>query len=326
MVYATAPTSTSSAPAPALAATVLVPSYQRPDELRRCLQALCELDTRPNQVVIVAREHDVPTQEVARAFASQLPVEVVLVRRAGLAQALNAGFDAVRGDVVATTDDDARPHKDWLTRILAHYAANPRVGGVGGRDRVHERGLPPPEGTRQLVGRVQWFGRIVGNHDLGTGGPRAVDILKGVNMSYRRDALGALRVDERLRGTGAQTSNELSLCLPLRERGWTLIYDPRILVEHYPAARAHDDQRDSYNREVTTNAAYNLLWLTQLHLRGWPRLATRVWLTVVGTPDTPGIVNFLRLALRRAPNCRARYAASRAGRAAAIDALRALSS
>ncbi len=327
MASAPAPASASDASgasaASTLRATVLVPSYRRPDELRRCLDALCAQDTPAAQVVIIARAEDVATHAAARAFIPRLALELVLVRAPGLAHAMNAGLDAARGDIVAVTDDDALPHADWLTRILAHYAANPAVGGVGGRDRVHEGGLPAPDGTRQLVGRVQWFGRIVGNHDLGIGGARAVDILKGVNMSYRRSALGDLRVDERLRGSGAQVSNELSLCLPLRARGWTLIYDPRILVDHYPAARASDDPRGSYNCEATSNAAYNLLWLTQLHLRGWRRLATRAWLTAVGTPDIPGFVNFVRLALRRAPNCRARFAASRAGREAAIEALRA---
>ncbi len=253
---------------------------------------------------------------------SRLPLELVLVSAPGLSHALNAGLNVARGDVIAITDDDARPHTDWLTRILAHYAADPKVGGVGGRDRVHENGLAPPEGTRHLVGRVQWFGRIVGNHDLGAGEARAVDILKGVNMSYRRRALGSLRVDEQLRGTGAQVSNELSICLPLRASGWTLIYDPRIIVEHFPAPRADNDQRGTYSHEATANAAHNLLWLTQVHLRGWRRLATRIWLTVVGTPDIPGVVNFIRLAVRGTPHCRARYAASRAGRAMAIASLR----
>lgn len=40
---------------------------------------------------------------------------------------------------------------------------------------------------------VQWFGRVIGNHHLGTGGVREVDILKGVNMSFRQTAPGFLQ-------------------------------------------------------------------------------------------------------------------------------------
>jgi hypothetical protein len=45
---------------------------------------------------------------------------------------------------------------------------------------------------------------LIGNHHLGVGEPREVDVLKGVNMSYRRTAIADIHFDERMRGTGAQ--------------------------------------------------------------------------------------------------------------------------
>jgi hypothetical protein len=47
------------------------------------------------------------------------------------------------------------------------------------------------------VGRVGRWGKLVGNHHLGTGSARSVMVLKAVNMAFRREALA---VPEQLRG------------------------------------------------------------------------------------------------------------------------------
>jgi len=44
--------------------------------------------------------------------------------------AMAAGVERAEGDVIAFTDDDAVPRRDWLTRIASHFE-DPRVGGVG---------------------------------------------------------------------------------------------------------------------------------------------------------------------------------------------------
>jgi len=51
------------------------------------------------------------------------------------------------------------------------------VGGVGGRDWVYH-GTQLEDGARKVIGRVHWFGRVIGNHHLGVGEPREVDVLK----------------------------------------------------------------------------------------------------------------------------------------------------
>jgi len=110
--------------------------------------------------------------------------------------ALNTGLDAA-GDIIAITDDDAAPH-DWLAHIETHFLSDSCVGGVGGRDWVyprHSAGRWRTQGDRS----VHWFGRVIGNHHLGVGEPREVDVLKGVNMNYRRAAIANLRFDQRLR-------------------------------------------------------------------------------------------------------------------------------
>lgn len=216
----------------------LICSYRRPDSLLRALDAVERQSRGPDQVVVVIRDED-PASAAALAGRSVggVPVDVVVVSEPGTVHALNAGLDASRCDVVAITDDDTAPWPTWLERLLGHFRSDPGVGGVGGRDWMHEDGTRE-EGVREPVGKVQWFGRIIGNHHLGAGEARPVDVLKGANMSYRMEAIRTIRFDRRLRGRGAQPAEDVTFSMAVRKAGWTLLYDPAAAVEHYSGERS----------------------------------------------------------------------------------------
>jgi cellulose synthase/poly-beta-1,6-N-acetylglucosamine synthase-like glycosyltransferase len=298
---------------------VVVPTYRRPRDLRRCLDALGRQTREPDRIVVVVRAGDAESEVVAREAAlapGAPPVDTVAVSAAGQVAALNAGVEAVGGaDVIAITDDDACPRPDWLERIAGHFAADPRVGAVGGRDVVHADG-GVVEACKDVVGKVQWFGRVIGDHHLGTGGPRDVDVLKGANLSLRREALGeGIRFDRRLHGRGAQVCNDLMLSLRLRREGWRLIYDPDVLVDHFPAQRHDADQRAVVSPVALRDAAHNETLALLEHLPAPTRAAFAVWAVACGTRAVPGLLQAARLRGQGAPDVPARLAASLRGRA-----------
>jgi glycosyltransferase involved in cell wall biosynthesis len=119
--------------------TVIVPTYKRPDDLRRCLDALKQQTKAPARVVVVRRDVDAATVAMLTAYdAASLPMVIRVVTAPGVVAALNEGLEAATGDIVAMTDDDAAPHPDWLERIAGHFLVNARVGGVGGRDHIFQ--------------------------------------------------------------------------------------------------------------------------------------------------------------------------------------------
>lgn len=273
--------------------SVLVPTFHRPDDLRRCLTALSRQRRPADQVVVVVREDDLPTRQVVAALgALQLPLTVIMVRQPGVIHAMACGLTAVPGDIVAITDDDAAPHVDWLERIERVFLAAPKVGGVGGRDVIGGRALDPTQ-LRSAVGRVQWFGRVIGNHHLGCGPPRPVHVLKGVNCAYRVDAIRQVGFDLRLRGIGAQNHFELDIGLGLVQRGWTLIYDPGILVDHFPAPRHDYDQRNQFNPLALTNEVHNETMVLLRHLPPLRRAVYVAWFLACGTRAYPGLLCWL---------------------------------
>ena len=217
--------------------SVVIPTYCRPKDLQHCLDALKKQARAPDEVLVVVRDNDAKTWAMLEDISlGHLTLRAVAVTTPGYAAALNAGLDATRGDIITFTDDDTAPRPDWLARIENHFQADPRVGRVGGRDWVREGDWVHDE-ARVVVGKVQWFGRMVDNHHLGVGRPREVDTLKGANMSFRRAAVEGIRFDERLRGTGAQPRADYAFCLVVKRAGWRLIYDPAVAVDHYPAPR-----------------------------------------------------------------------------------------
>lgn len=301
---------------------VIVPTYRRPDELSRCLKAIaCQL-RRPDQFVVVVREEDEPTRAVVQhADPDGSWLSVVGVRTGGVVAALNAGLAAIDADIVAFTDDDAAPRPDWLLQIAACFAADPRLGGVGGRDWVRHHGRVE-DGARTVVGRITWFGRCIGHHHLGVGPCREVDMLKGVNMSFRSQALEGVSFDTRLRGMGAQVWNELGVSLAVKRRGWRLVYDPQIAVDHYPATRHDEDQRDTFSTEAVRNAAFNETLLLCEHFPPWRRLVYIVWAFVIGHRASPGLLQWLRLRFMEPRTATARFRASWTARVQALRATR----
>lgn len=275
--------------------TVLVPTYRRPLDLSRCLLAL-QAQTKPvDQVIVVVRDTDTQTWQFLGGFyAERLPLHIVPVTEPGVVAALNAGLKVVIGDIVSITDDDAAPHSDWLEKINAHFIADPTIGGVGGRDWVHY-GEKIEDGQQPIVGKLQWFGRVIGNHHLGVGAPREVDVLKGVNMSFRTQAIGKLTFDQRMRGTGAQVHFEMAFTLTLKRAGWKMIYDPLVAVDHYPAQRFDEDQRHKFNEMALINLVHNETLVLLEHLPRSRHFVFWLWALLVGTRDSLGLIQWLRL-------------------------------
>ena len=294
--------------------SVVIPTYGRPQSLGRTLDALARQQRRAEETIVVARAQDTASQEAARAHP--LGARVVLVERAGVVAAMNAGIAATSGEVVALTDDDAEPHADWLARIERSYEQGPReLAAVGGRDWVYIRGRLW-DGAEQVVGRVGWCGRVTGNHHLGVGPARDVDVLKGVNLSVRGELLREIAIDERLRGVGTEHHWELALCLALRARGLRVLYDPQIAVDHHSLPRVEDSRQ--FSAAEVSDAAHNMTLALLEFLPPWRRAAYVVWAAAVGISPAPGIAQLLRSPPRRRGQALASFLGAQRGLAAGV--------
>ena len=274
--------------------TVIVPTYKRPKDLKRCLDGL-KLQTRSvDELIVTVRDIDDRTWSFFETYDYNiLPLKTIKIKVPGVVAAMNSGLDVATGDIIAFTDDDAVPRKDWLEKIESHFLTNNAVGAVGGRDDMYD-GNKLITGEKRIVGKIQWFGRSIGNHHLGIGNFREVDVLKGVNMSFRSTAIANMKFDERLLGNGAQVHFEILFCTLLKRNKWKLIYDPEILVDHFRAQRFDEDKRQDFNEIAWSNKVHNETVAIMEFLHPSRRIIYIIWFVLIGTRQARGIIQLLR--------------------------------
>jgi glycosyltransferase involved in cell wall biosynthesis len=138
----------------------VIASHRRPESIRACLRGLAEQDypTDRFDVVVVDDESPVPLASIVEGVEPTLRVRVHRQRNAGPAVARNAGARHATGDLVAFTDDDCIPARDWLGRLAEVLLARPEAL-VGGTVRNRLEDDPYAEATHRLIAFLdEWYG------------------------------------------------------------------------------------------------------------------------------------------------------------------------
>ena len=251
--------------------SVIVPTYHRPEYLKRCLKALTGQTKKSNEVIVVTRKTDSDSKQIITHLQNQEEASVlksIVISRSGKSAAINSALEVATGDIICFTDDDAEPHPDWIEKIVRHFE-NSTVAGVGGRDIIIKNGKCI-QGKCKVVGQMSWFGRCIGNHHLELEPPEPVDVdlLKGVNMAFRADYLNGFRLDENLKWQGA-AHDEMDFCFFVKKQSGKIIFDPNIKVTHHVAPRLWGAQRGELTKNIYEHS-HNYTYLI-LKYFSWPR-------------------------------------------------------
>jgi GT2 family glycosyltransferase len=268
---------------------VIIPTWQRVRKLEACLTSLAAQSLAPDLVLVVARAEDAATHVALEEFRSRLPLEVLVVHSAGVVHAENAAIARLRAqqthDLVAFLDDDAAAPPGWVAHIQAFFASHSSAAALGGGDIIASEPWSYHDHPADDVGRVKWYGKVVGNHHRKAKGVREVESLKGVNMVVRREQLRPL--DHRLQGSDPRRGNgvfwELDLCLGIRGRGGRIFFDPSLLVLH------DSDHRSIIPEAVIESTAHNLVLVLRKHLPAWRLAVAWGYFLVIGNAHVKGL-------------------------------------
>ncbi|HUS17333.1 MAG TPA: glycosyltransferase [Chloroflexia bacterium] len=203
-------------PAGAPWVSVIIPAYQAARTLPATLAALRQ-QTYPADRVEVLVVDDGSTDATA-AVAAAGGARVLTQANQGPATARNRGARAAHGTILLFTDADCVPTPNWIARMVAPFA-DPRVEGVKGAYRTHQRGL-----TARFA-QVEFAER----YGLQQRAP-TIDVVDSYAAAFRRARfVAAGGYDERF-WTASTEDTELSY--RLAEGGARLVFAPDAIVYH----------------------------------------------------------------------------------------------
>ncbi len=112
--------------------SVIVPTRDRPAHLTRALASIfAQSYGRFELIVVDDSDHDA-TAELLDGLSDPRLRVVRHSDHRGVGAALNTGLDAVRGDIVASLDDDNLMHPDWLRSVVWAFAQHPDTEALYG--------------------------------------------------------------------------------------------------------------------------------------------------------------------------------------------------
>ena len=204
--------------------SVVIPTYNRPQQLKRCLAALAALDYPHDrfEIIVVDDASPTPLNRIVEAVQDRIRARFVRQERnAGPAAARNKGATVADGQLIAFTDDDCSADPGWLRAFASGLAARPE-SLQGGRVINALRHNFFAE-TSQLIHDAA--------HDHFNVNPADATSFASNNMACAKSALwSAGGFDESFRA-----SEDRELCDRWRRRGGTLSLVPDAIVRH-----AHD--------------------------------------------------------------------------------------
>jgi GT2 family glycosyltransferase len=106
----------------------------------------------------------------------------------------------------------------------------------------------------------------------------------------------------------------MSFVLTLKRAGWKMIYDPSIAVDHYPAQRFDEDQRHNFNNTALINLVHNETLILLEHFSPLRQIVFLSWSILVGTRESLGICQWLRLFPQQGEIASKKFLASLQGR------------
>lgn len=217
-------------------ASLIIPSYNRPQALAECLEALTRARLTEAEVLVVDDGSPEPLEAVVACYRERLPLRLLRQDNRGPAAARNTGAAAARGHWLVFTDDDCRPDPLWLPTLLAAGRAFPQaiLGGT-----VHN-GLPqnPWACASQMV-QDYLYSRLNAER-------QQAQFFSSNNLAVAVPVFQALGgFDPALR-----TGEDRDFCQRWRERGGQLVYVAEAAVYHCHAltARSFLRQHVGYGR------------------------------------------------------------------------------
>lgn len=207
--------------------SIIVPTRDRVDLLRRCIESIGQRSTYANyELLVVDNDSQEPRTE---RYLESVPGRVIRYPdEFNFSRIVNLAAAEAEGEILVFLNNDTEViNPDWIEAMLEH-AQRPEVAAVGSR-------LLFPDGSPQHEGIIVGPGRGLAENAV-RGGYFGLDrsihncsAVTAACMMVRKEVFLELGgFEERLR----VAYNDVDFCLRAREKGYLVVYTPYALLYH----------------------------------------------------------------------------------------------
>lgn len=121
--------------------SIIVPVFNRPDEVDELLESLSKQSFRDFEVIIVEDGSDIDCKQIVESYQSELNLHYHLISNSGPGLARNHGASKAKGEWLIFLDSDTLIPEKYLTSINDFIDSN-NIDAFGGADRDKDDFLP----------------------------------------------------------------------------------------------------------------------------------------------------------------------------------------
>lgn len=212
--------------------SVIIPTCDRPDDLRKCLQSLSEAEYERKTIIVVDNGS---ASDLTYGVTAEFGAKYVREKRQGLDFARNAGITASESDIVAFADDDVVVDRMWLCTMAEVFREDSAIACVTGLTMPLELETEAQELFEGYCdgGMRRGYERHI-FHRFNLPSAAAGKVGAGANMALRLNVLKEIGLfDEALDcGTPAKAGGDTDMFYRVLRHGYKICYEPRVLSWH----------------------------------------------------------------------------------------------
>ncbi|WP_293347249.1 MULTISPECIES: glycosyltransferase [unclassified Microcoleus] len=217
--------------------SIIVPTYNRPEQLAQCLQSFVELEYPRDQfqVIVVNDSTEISVETTISPFQNGLNLTLLTQPNSGPATARNTGAFAAEGKFLVFADDDCTVAADWLQNLEKRFRETPDCL-IGGRtvnalpDNIYSTA------SQQLIDYLYSYYNAIGDR---------AQFFTSNNFALPAEAFEKIGGFDMSFSLAAGEDREF--CFRWLNLGGRAVYAPEVTVYHYHALTLRKFWRQQFN-------------------------------------------------------------------------------
>ena len=201
--------------------SVIIPVYNRPDEVDELLSSLTLQNFSDYEIIIVEDGSKIPCKSVVEKYAKSIPINYFTKENSGPAETRNFGAKHANGEFLIFFDSDCIIPPEYFAEVEKEQKDNP-VDYFGGPDKSHKTFTPTQKAISYSMTSFFTTGGIRGGkHSMEQFTPRSFNMGIKASAFQQVGGFSAMRFGE-----------DVDLSLRLKEAGFASRLFPNAYVYH----------------------------------------------------------------------------------------------